>query len=85
MHALWTTRGDPEFRWSQFMKYVIAILLPPLGMLLVGRVFQALLCLILMITIIGWPLAAIWALLVVNSAETESRVRRAIEQERRRR
>ena len=67
------------------MKYVIAILLPPLGMLLVGRVFQALLCLVLMITIIGWPLAAIWALLVVNSAETETRVRRAIAEEKRRR
>ena len=67
------------------MKYVIAILLPPLGMLLVGRVGQALLCLILMITIIGWPLAAIWALLVVNSAETETRVRRAIAEENRRR
>ena len=66
------------------MKYLIAILLPPLGMLLVGRPGQALLCLILMITIIGWPLAAIWALLVVNSAETEARVRRAIAEEKRR-
>ena len=65
------------------MKYVIAILIPPLGMLLVGRMFQAFLCFILMITLIGWPLAAIWALLVVNSAETESRVRRAVERERR--
>jgi uncharacterized membrane protein YqaE (UPF0057 family) len=65
------------------MKYLIAILIPPLGMLLVGRVFQAFLCLILMITLIGWPLAAIWALLVVNSAETETRVRRAMERERR--
>jgi uncharacterized membrane protein YqaE (UPF0057 family) len=67
------------------MKYLIAILLPPLGMLLVGRTGQALLCLILMITIIGWPLAAIWALLVVNSAETEARVRRAIAEEGRKR
>ena len=66
------------------MKYIIAILLPPLGMLLVGRTGQAILCLILMITLIGWPLAAIWALLVVNSAETESRVRRAIAEEKRR-
>ena len=65
------------------VKYVIAILIPPLGMLLVGRMLQAFLCLILMITLIGWPLAAIWALLVVHSAETESRVRRAIERERR--
>ena len=66
------------------MKYVIAILFPPLGMLLAGRGLQALLCLILMVTIIGWPLAAIWALLVVNSAETEKRVRRALEEERKR-
>jgi uncharacterized membrane protein YqaE (UPF0057 family) len=66
------------------MKYVLAILLPPLGLLSVGRGGQALVCLVLMLTIIGWPLAAVWALLVVNSAETESRVRRAIEEERHR-
>jgi uncharacterized membrane protein YqaE (UPF0057 family) len=66
------------------MKYILAILFPPLGMLLAGRAIQAFFCLILMITLIGWPLAAIWALLVVNTSETESRVRRAIEQERRR-
>lgn len=66
------------------MKYVLAILLPPLGLLSVGRGGQALACLVLMLTIIGWPLAAVWALLVVNSAETERRVRRAIEEERRR-
>lgn len=65
------------------MKYLIAIILPPLGMLLAGRPGTALLCLLLMITLIGWPLAAIWALLVVNSSETEKRVRRAIQQERR--
>ncbi len=63
------------------MKYLIAILVPPLGMLLAGRVMLALVCLILMITIIGWPLAAIWALLVVNSSETEKRVRRMFEQQ----
>jgi len=60
------------------MKYVIAILFPPLGMLLAGHGLQALICLILMITIIGWPLAAIWALLVVNSSETEKRVRKML-------
>jgi uncharacterized membrane protein YqaE (UPF0057 family) len=65
------------------MKYIIAILFPPLGMLLAGRPLQALLCLLLMITLIGWPLAAIWALLVVNTSETEKRVRWVMEQERR--
>jgi len=63
------------------MKYVIAILFPPLGMLLAGRGIQALLCLILMITIIGWPIAAIWALLVVNSSETEKRMRRMFKEQ----
>lgn len=63
------------------LKYVIAILFPPLGMLLAGRAGQALLCLLLMVTLIGWPLAAIWALLVVNSDETEKRVRRMMDHE----
>jgi len=63
------------------LKYVIAIIFPPLGMLLAGRAGQALLCLLLMITLIGWPLAAIWALLVVNTDETEKRVRRLMDQQ----
>ena len=61
------------------MKYLIAIILPPLGMLLVGRVGLALLCFILQITLIGWPLAAIWAVLVVNNAENDKRMKRALE------
>lgn len=64
------------------MKYVLAIIIPPLGLLSVGRGGQALVNLILWITVIGWPVAALWALLVVNSAETESRVRRAMQDER---
>lgn len=67
------------------VRYVLAIVVPPLGLLAAGRGGQALVCLILWLTIIGWPLAALWALLVVNSAETESRVRRAMKEERDRR
>lgn len=63
------------------MKYIIAILLPPLGMLLVGRVGLALLCLILQLTILGWPLAAIWAVLVVNNAEHDKRLKAALAQQ----
>lgn len=60
------------------MKYLIAIILPPLGMLLAGRIFQAVVCLLLMLTILGWPLAAIWAMLVVNTAENDARTRRLL-------
>ena len=63
------------------MRYVIAILFPPFGMLLAGRAGQALLCLLLMVTLIGWPIAAIWALLVVNTDETEKRVRRLMKEQ----
>ena len=60
------------------MKYLIAIILPPLGMLLVGRVLLAVVCLVLQVTLIGWPLAAIWAVLVVNNAENDKRLKAAL-------
>jgi uncharacterized membrane protein YqaE (UPF0057 family) len=59
------------------VKYLIAIILPPLGMLLVGRIGLAVVCFLLQITILGWPLAAIWAVLVVNNAEHDKRLRKA--------
>ena len=58
------------------MRYLIAILLPPLGMLSVGKVLEAILCLLLMLTIIGHPIAAIWAVLVVHSSLADARARR---------
>jgi len=60
------------------VKYLIAIVLPPVGMLLVGRLGLALVCLILQLTILGWPLAAIWAVLVVNNAEHDKRLKAAL-------
>jgi len=60
------------------MKYLIAIIFPPIGMLLVGKLGQALLCLVLMLTVIGWPIAAIWAVLVVNNAEHDRRLNDAL-------
>lgn len=58
------------------MRYLIAILLPPLGMLSVGKLLEAVLCLLLMLTIIGHPIAAIWAVLVVHSSLADARTRR---------
>jgi uncharacterized membrane protein YqaE (UPF0057 family) len=55
------------------MRYVIAVLLPPLGMALCGKVGQAILCAILMLTCIGWPVASIWAVLVVSDYQADQR------------
>jgi uncharacterized membrane protein YqaE (UPF0057 family) len=60
------------------VRYLLAILLPPVGMLSVGKSIQAVLCLLLMITIIGWPIAAIWAVLVVNGAFADGRAKKTV-------
>ena len=60
------------------MRYLIAIVLPPLAILLCGKPFQALLALILQITILGWIPAAVWAILVVNSYQADKRTNRII-------
>ena len=60
------------------MRYLIAIVLPPLAILLCGKPFQALLALILQITILGWIPAAVWAVLVVNSYQQDKRTNRII-------
>jgi uncharacterized membrane protein YqaE (UPF0057 family) len=65
------------------VRYLIAILLPPLGMLLVGKVLEAIVCLLLMLTVIGHPIAAIWAVLVVHGSLADDRTRRIEEAMRR--
>lgn len=56
------------------MRILIAILLPPLALLFVGKWFQAFLCLILQVSLIGWLPAAIWAVVVVNNHNSEQRI-----------
>jgi uncharacterized membrane protein YqaE (UPF0057 family) len=48
------------------MRYLIAILLPPLGLLLCGKLFQAILCtiLILVTAFHFWPIGSVWAFFV---------------------
>jgi uncharacterized membrane protein YqaE (UPF0057 family) len=64
------------------MRYLLAIILPPVAMFTVGKPFQAILCLLLMLTVIGWPIAAIWAIFVVNSAFADTRAKKAVEEQR---
>jgi uncharacterized membrane protein YqaE (UPF0057 family) len=60
------------------MRYLLAVLVPPLAMALCGKMFQAVVCLILMLTLIGWPVASIWALFVVNSYLDDQRAERLV-------
>jgi uncharacterized membrane protein YqaE (UPF0057 family) len=64
---------------EQGMIYLLAILLPWLALLLRGRIFQGILCLILQITLLGWIPAAIWAILVINNDDADRRTRELIQ------
>jgi uncharacterized membrane protein YqaE (UPF0057 family) len=55
------------------MLYFLAILLPPLAVLLTGRPLSALLNLVL--TLIGWIPGMIHAILVVHDKKEENRAR----------
>ena len=61
------------------MKYLLAIIFPPIGFFAVGKPFQGILALFLMITLIGWPIAVIWAWLVINSAHADTRTQRIVD------
>ena len=67
------------------MRYLLAIVLPPVAMLSAGKPFQALLCLVLMVTVIGWIPAAIWAVMVVSSYHADKRTDRIVKEMRKER
>ena len=58
------------------MLYLVAVVLPPLAVLLCGKPFQALLSFLFQLTIIGWLPATIHALFVVNNHYADQRARR---------
>ena len=60
------------------MRYVLAIVLPPVAFFTMGKPLQGILNLILMVTIIGWPIAAIWALIVVNTYHGDQNRKRVV-------
>jgi uncharacterized membrane protein YqaE (UPF0057 family) len=57
---------------------VVAILLPWLALLLLGRIFQAAFCLGLQLTVVGWVPAAIWAVMVVTNDRRERQYRQML-------
>ena len=63
------------------MLYLLAILLPPVAVLLCGKPFQAILNLVL--TLLGWIPGVIHACLVVSSHHADQRNQRVIDEMRR--
>jgi uncharacterized membrane protein YqaE (UPF0057 family) len=57
---------------------IIAILIPWLSFFLRGRIFKGLICLLLQGVLIGWMPAAVWAVVDLQNARAERRMRRLI-------
>ena len=43
------------------MRYMLAIFVPGIALISMGKVFQGIICLFLQCTVIGWLPAALWA------------------------
>ena len=56
------------------MRLIIAILLPWLGFFTMGKPFQGIFCLILQLSGIGWPIAAIWAVYTLSQYNTDKKL-----------
>jgi len=48
------------------MRLLVAIFLPPLVFFTINRPFQGIFCALLWLTMIGWPIAAIWAVYALS-------------------
>jgi len=55
------------------MMTLIAIFFPALSFFLRGKIFTAIICLILQITLIGWIPAAIWAVISLQNSRADKR------------
>ena len=64
------------------MRLILAIIFPPLVFFTIYRPFQGLMNLILWMTIIGWPVAAIWAVYALSQYRNDE-LRREFDHERR--
>ncbi|MAU40538.1 MAG: YqaE/Pmp3 family membrane protein [Kordiimonas sp.] len=59
------------------MRLLIAILLPWLLFFTISRPIAGVICLILQVTMIGWPVAAIWAVYSLSQYNTDKKIEAA--------
>ena len=60
------------------MRYLLALFFPFAVFFTMGKIGQGILCLILQITIIGWPLATIWAFISIGGYHADQRTDRIV-------
>lgn len=56
------------------IRFIIALLVPWLLFLTIGRWIAAIICLILQISVVGWLPAAIWAVYALSQYNTDQKI-----------
>jgi uncharacterized membrane protein YqaE (UPF0057 family) len=60
------------------MRLLLAIFLPFVLFVTIGRPVAGIICLILQITLIGWIPAALWAVYALSQYKTDKKIERAL-------
>ena len=60
------------------MRYILALFLPWLSLMLQGKVGAGIVCLILQITLIGWIPATVWAITALNRMYADRRTNKIV-------
>ncbi|WNH08993.1 YqaE/Pmp3 family membrane protein [Thalassobellus suaedae] len=60
------------------MRYILALFLPWLSLMLQGKIGAGIVCLILQITFIGWIPASIWAISALNRMYADRRTNKIV-------
>lgn len=64
------------------MRLLLAIFLPWLQFFTIGRPIAGLVCLLLQLTIIAWPIAAIWSVYALSQYKTDRKIEQMMGQRR---
>ncbi|WP_419903184.1 YqaE/Pmp3 family membrane protein [Kiloniella sp.] len=60
------------------MRLLLALLIPWLQFFTIGKPIAGIICLILQITLIGWPIAAIWSVYALSQYKTDQKIKDAL-------
>jgi hypothetical protein len=60
------------------LRLILALLIPWLQFFTIGKPISGIICLILQITLIGWPIAAIWSVFALSQYKTDQKIKQAM-------
>jgi len=60
------------------LRLILALLIPWLQFFTIGKPLSGIICLILQLTVIGWPIAAIWSVFALSQYKTDQKIKAAM-------